>query len=242
LTCRSRHTVCPVHTPQEAAMSICNRVFPRSARFALPALAAMHLGIASATLITFDDLPAPPPDDFAGAPLTDQYVSKGLLIDGAYLSRPVFGSTNQALLGSNFATLTFLNTLPTFVSLSVSSEAQDKVYVQASGPSFSQIVATSGWAGPFNNSPYKPNELVSFASPGGISTLNLSAFYDLRVGPIVDNLYFGAVPAVPEPPSWVLMGVGLALLAGRKVQSSRQRRTALRSDCPPAAAMCGPLE
>lgn len=194
-------------------MSIRNRsVATRLARYALPALAFAHLGVASATLITFDDLPPPLPGDFFNSPLNDQYVSKGLLIDGAFLTQPDPASKNQAFLGSNFATLTFLNTLPTFVSLSVSAALQDQVYVSANGPSFSQNVTTSGYAGPFNSTPYRPNQLVSFASPGGISSLNISSFYNFRVDPIVDNLYFGAVPAVPEAPASVLMGVGLLLL------------------------------
>jgi hypothetical protein len=195
-------------------------VVARLATVALPVLALVHLGIANATLITFDDLPPPLPGDFAKNPVTNQYASKGLLISGGYLTQPDPASKNQALLASEFAQLIFLDTLPTFVSLSVSSSLRDHIYVSASGPSFLQTITTSGYGGPLNSTPYMPNELVSFASPGGISFLRLSDFYNFGVDAIVDNVYFGAVPAVPEPPSWVLMGVGLLLFIAVKRKRS----------------------
>jgi hypothetical protein len=35
----------------------------------------------------------------------------------------------------------------------------------------------------------------------------------MRTGPIVDNLYFGSIPAVPEPPALLLLGIGVLILA-----------------------------
>jgi hypothetical protein len=214
---------------REAAMSICTRAnVVRFLRFALPALAFAHIAAAKATLITFDDLPPPLPGDFFNSPLNNQYVSKGLLIDGAFLVQPDFGSKNQALWGSEFAKLTFLNALPTFVSLSVSSSLQDQVYVQANGPSFVQTITTSGYSGPVGSTPYQPNALVSFAAPGGISSLYITSFYNTRVDPIVDNLRFGSIPAVPEPPTLLLLGVGVAMfiVAKRKRAGPAEREVA----------------
>ena len=113
--------------------------------------------------------------------------------------------------------------MPTFVNLSVSSALQDRIYVSAYGPGYAYTVATSGFAGPHNSTPYVPNELVSFEAPGGISYLTLTSFFNFRVGPIADNLYFGPVPAVPEPSSWAFAGIGLLLLAaGRRYFPWRQ--------------------
>jgi hypothetical protein len=192
-------------------------------KVALPVAAFAHMGIAHATLITFDDLPPPLPGDFFNSPVTDQYLSKGLLVDEAFLTRDSV-TMNQSLFGTQFMHLTFVNTLPTFVSLSVSSALQDQVYLTAGGPGgFTKNVTTSGYGGPFNSTPYKPDELVSFANPGGISSIYLSSFYFTRVDPLVDNLYFGSVPAVPEPSTLMLMSVGVAMLIA--VSRRRQRKS-----------------
>jgi hypothetical protein len=184
------------------------------ARIVVGAWATLHVGLANATFIDFDDLPPPISPEFFSTPITDQYVTKGLRVDEAYLTVTGATGANQALLGTQFMHLSFLNTLPTFVSLSVSSADQDQVYLTAHGPGYSQNFTSSGWGGDdAHSTPYRPNELVSFASASGIASLDLSSFYFMRTGPIVDNLYFGSIPAVPEPPALMLLGIGVLILA-----------------------------
>lgn len=164
-----------------------------------------------ATTISFDDLTYVPDPDFpcfCDDPLTDQYLSKGLLIDGGFLV-PADPSGN-GLLGSNILQLNFVGAFPTFVSMYVSAPNQDVIYLDARGLSGTSIhKQTTGWGGPFDDTPYLPNQLISFNSPDGFNSITLEGFYDLRVEAFIDDLTFTYASGVPEPSSLVLFSIGL---------------------------------
>lgn len=168
---------------------------------------------AHATLITFDDLIfAPTTGCFCDQPITNQYASLGLLVNGGFLAQggPAVVSPLNYLLGSNSLTLSFLDPLPTLVTLYVSAVSADVIYLNAySATGLVQTVNTQGWAGPFNNTPYTPQQFVSLSNVGGISQVNLQGFYNRRLEASVDNLFFGAPTVVPAPPIFPLMGIGL---------------------------------
>lgn len=208
-------------TPPSAKASLTGKAVHRVAAALL--LGACAAG-AQATLITFDDLPPPyPPDEFASTPVTTEYASLGLIVNEGYLVGSGVPGSDQALLGAPTMSLSFTGTLPTWVSLYVSAPNQDQVYVHATGPGWGASVTTDGWGPPGTQTPYRPNQYVSFHSVSGISDLRLSAFYFLRVGMVIDNLYFGNVAPVPEPEAMLLLATGLLTLA---VARQRRRRQA----------------
>lgn len=175
---------------------------------------------ANAVFIDFDDITYVPSDEmfphFSDMPLTDQYLDKGLLIDGGFLvgeSLPD-GSNDNQLLGSNYLRLVFDGELPTVVSMYISAAHEQSVFLNAYGEGgWLSQQKTSGYAGPYDDTPYSDNQLVSFYSPEGISFITLEAFYGLRVGAVVDNLFYDYSTSVPEPSLLVLLMVGLLILA-----------------------------
>jgi hypothetical protein len=177
---------------------------------------------AQATLITFDELPWVPDDGWPPPLPDDTYVSLGVVIEGGLLSRSNDTvSPPQYLLGGNPFSITFTGELPRHVSFYISSTLSDgESWAVASGPgAYSQRAGTGGWpGGDFHPIPYPempvPNSLVSFASASGIERLDFFNAYNQRFSAIVDNLYFGAVPAVPEPAPLALAAIGLACMAG----------------------------
>lgn len=193
------------------------------ARALLRALFLVLLGacatLANAVLITFDDLPPPAdPGQLAGTPVTDEYAALGLVVNEGYLAGSGVPGSDQSLYGAPYLSLSFIGgTLPTYVSLYVSAPARDRVSVDARGPGgWGQTFETDGAGWP-DSTPYRPNQYVSFHSASGISNLDLSAFYFLRTGPVIDNLYFGNVAPVPEPASLLLGAAGvLTLWAARR--------------------------
>ena len=190
--------------------------------------------LAQATLITFDDLPWQPPaidpNAWYAQPVTNQYASLGVVIDEGYLTQGTQTiSPPQFLMGGPNMSITFTgSTLPRYVSLYLSAANENlESFVDAYGPGgFLGSGNTGGYTpGPDGSAftPYVPNSYITFSSTTGISYLSFGNAYDLRESAILDNLYFGAVPAVPEPSSAVLAGVGLLSLLG--VTRWQRRRT-----------------
>jgi hypothetical protein len=189
----------------------------------LAASLAVTSTAAQATLITFDELPWVPGDGWPPPLPGDTYASLGVLIDGGLLSRSDDTvSPPQYLLGGNSGSITFTGELPRYVSFYISSTLSDgESWALASGPGgYSQREGTGGWPGgdsphpiPYPEMPVD-NSLVSFASASGIERLDFFNAYNQRFSAAVDNLYFGAVPAIPEPAPLALAAIGLACLAG----------------------------
>lgn len=171
---------------------------------------------AKATLITFDDLTFVP-GNFYDQPLTNEYAALGLVISGGYLAQggPAVVSSPNYLLGSNLVTFDFLGSTPTTVSMYVSTSQKDIVTLAAFGISgLIETKATQGWGGPLNDTPYTPQQFISFYSPGGISQVTIAAFFGLRTDAQIDNLYFSSATAVDAPSSLALLGIGFLGWAG----------------------------
>ncbi len=187
---------------------------------AVVALALTGASSANAVMIDFDDIQYVPADEmfphFSDNPLTDQYLDKGLLIDGGFLVGQSFpnGTNANQLLGSNFLLLRFVGSLPTYVSMYVSAAFDQAVFLNAFGEDgWLAQQQTSGYAGPYNETPYTDNQLVSFYAPEGISFITLEAFYGLRTGAVVDNLFYDYSTSVPEPSLLILLISGLLMIA-----------------------------
>lgn len=183
---------------------------------------------AQATLITFDDLTYT-----AGSqePLTNEYASLGLQIDGGILDQggPGMVSAPNLLRGWDYTMLRFLDPIPTFVSMYVSAPNQDIITLTAYGlDGLLKTITTQGWGGPLNNTPYTPQQFVSFYDAGGITRINLQSYYNLRTGAELDNLFFGSATTIPSPPSLALMGIGI--LAWTISAARRRRHHSLRSN------------
>ena len=200
--------------------------FVRRSAF-IAAVFFISIGAASsayAVFIDFDDLVPvydPVSPCFCDNPLTNQYESKGLLIDNAYLNGESTdgGLTYENILSSGpYTTLNFIGQLPTFVSMNVTSASGDAIYLTAYGPSGTAgEYQTAGFAGSDDDPPVIPNELVSFYSETGISQINIDSYYFLRVGAAIDNLTF-TYSSVPEPSSLVLTLLGCLALLGRRAR------------------------
>jgi hypothetical protein len=180
---------------------------------------------AQAVLITFDDLPwtEPGPDDpslLPYLPIDNQYAHLGVTFSDALLSR--WGGTvspPQIALGGTQFSIQFTGELPRYVSFYITSTLSDaESWAVAQGPGgYTARAGTGGWPGglphpiPYPEEPV-PNSFVSFSSPNGIARLDFENAYQQRFSAIVDNLYFGAVPPVPEPSPMLLGAAGLACL------------------------------
>lgn len=177
-----------------------------------------------AVLLTFDELPWPPPDPlepFPYIPVDRQYEDLGVTIEGGRLTRwPDGVPPGQMLLLGKHGAIVFTGTLPRHVSLRITSTVSDsESWAEASGPGgYWSRAGTGGWPGgephpiPYPEAP-EPNRLVSFSSASGIARLDFFNAYNLRFSALVDNVYFGSVPAVPEPAPLVLGTAGALLLA-----------------------------
>jgi len=173
---------------------------------------------ALAIFIDFDDLnPVYDPDFpcWCDNPLSDEYLDQGLRINGAWVNGD---GVNNIMLTSNWASLEFVNILPTFVSMNVTSHYGDAIFLDAFGTSGLLLSKhTSGWMGLEENSTEViPNEYISFSSDVGIKTITIQGFYNMRIGAAIDNLTFTHA-SVPESSSIVLMSLGLFGLMWRRI-------------------------
>ncbi|MGM8226663.1 hypothetical protein ACSV5M_08775 [Cellvibrio sp. ARAG 10.3] len=189
---------------------------------------AFFSGAVHAVLINFDDLTRVPDEDpmqscFCNHPLTNEYEAEGLIIDGGYLMEyyeedPNKVSSPNYLLGSHYLTLSFVGKLPTFVSMIVSAANQEAIYFDVFGTGgLIDEQKTNGWAGPYDNTPYTPNQLMTFNAAEGISSIVVQGYYNLRVSSIVDDITY-EYANVPAPSPVILLSLCLVLLGYRKLK------------------------
>lgn len=198
------------------------RPLPRAAL----ALAALTVaGAAQATLITFDEFPYvhDPLQGWSSHPLEGVYDHLGVNLGGAYLQGAGSDSTfpnSQHVLGGSYFALSFTGpSLPTYVSLVLSSiYPGTQATATATGPgSFSQMADTGGFRndpdlGDFVTTPYTDRQWVTFHSPQGIAQISFDTYAASRIEAKFDNLYFGDVPMVPEPATLALWAAGLGVI------------------------------
>jgi hypothetical protein len=155
--------------------------------------------------------------------LNDEYASKGVIFSG---DRDWFwgyeladGSYEMSVTGYNYIGISFIGTLPNFVSFNIDSPTKGEAsFIKGYGENgallFTEI--TNGWRGYDSNStPYIPNELVSIQSDEPIHRLGITSFYGLRIGPTIDNLTF-EYRSVPEPSPLLLGALGLCGILWRR--------------------------
>ncbi len=214
----------------------------QTARFGgtlLVALACLASTAAQAAFITFDEFPYTPlfPDEpgWSDHPITNEYTSLGVVIDGGYLqpayADPAFGNS-QFLLGGPHLSIHFTgDDLPTHVALAFSSPQEGfRATVGAMGTDGRYLGSfdTGGdyFGGPddgwVRDRPYTAFNLASFSSQTGVRGL----FFDVATGTRfmgkIDNLYFGNVPAVPEPATLAMWAAGLGVFALARRRRGRQ--------------------
>jgi hypothetical protein len=183
--------------------------------------------VASAVEINFDDIEAyhdPEGGCFCDHPLTAEYQDKGLLISDGYLvgEKRADGTNDNSLLGSLFLSFTFVDNFPTRVSMIINAVYDQAVFLNAYGNNgWSDNKKTFGYAGPFDDTPYRSNQRVTFYAAEGITNITFGTFYGLRVGPIVDNLQYSYFK-LPEPSPAILL-VPCLLLAIIRRQKNNSR-------------------
>lgn len=175
---------------------------------------------ASAVFIDFDDIERNEDPFWAAHELTDEYLGKGLLIDGGFLSSydpdsaDIVSGPNY-LQGGPYFDLLFVGSLPRFVSMIVSSSHEDAVHLTArlgDGSTLSQKV--EGWEGTNPDYIQEKKKLITFTSDFGISQIDISAFYFLRTSARIDDLEYHY--DVPEPGSLALFLAGMLALMRRR--------------------------
>lgn len=180
----------------------------------LSGLFVISLAVASqnaqATFIDFNDLNPVYDEQFpcwCDNPLSDEYLDKGMQIYGAWVN----GENGQnVMLTSNWASIKFVDSLPNFISMNVTSHYGDSIFLQFFGVNgFLFSHSTSGWQGwEENSTPVIPNEFVSFNASEGIEYVTIHGFYNMRIGAAIDNLTFEN-RMVPEPSMLLLLLSGL---------------------------------
>lgn len=194
------------------------------------ALALLVAGTAAqATLITFDERPYSPaePGDlsFSADMIGDYYDHLGVDLGLAFLRPANYDDDyrSQFLLGANSFSIRFTDTvLPTYVSLVFGSPLFEFRATVTAFDAAGNLVGTANSGGSFigsvdplrwDRTPYDPLTRGNFHSDSGIAWLIFETETHPRTEAKFDNLYFGNVPAVPEPATFAMWGAGLAVLA-----------------------------
>jgi hypothetical protein len=178
----------------------------------------MLSNLAHAVLINFDELNASAyeegPYGFP-TPLRNEYESQGLVFNyAAYLlewsgSKPIVSSPNYV--GGPGFSFEFVGELPTAVSFYLGSSAKMAVFIDVLGPDYANHLTSSGenhggWPEEYG-SPYIPNELFTFYSATGISSVEFSGRGDVFIDDLTYN--YSSQTQVPEPSTFILFVIGL---------------------------------
>ncbi len=183
---------------------------------------------ASAVVINFDDIERIDDPFWAAHPLSTEYADRGLIIDGGFLGlydadSEALASSPNYLQGGPYFSLSFVGTLPLFVSMLVTSSHEDAVYLDArlgDGTHLARQVA--GWEGPDHDTPPEIKKLITFESTSGIEHIDISAFYFLRNSAMVDDLELRYT--VPEPGTLALFLAGLLALTRKRLLKKKLKR------------------
>jgi len=204
------------------------------------AAAAIALASASAqaTFITFDELSWVPIDAFFDNPVTTQYASLGVTFETGYLAQTNYSGLppahiNQYLLGAHDMLVSFSGTLPLYVNLNMSSPWGESSESYVTALDADRKIVGQGRTGGYypdgsqdppggrQDLPYQANRPIFLSSSSGIAFLQFGDAYGSRLSSSIDNLYFGVVPAVPEPATIALLCAGLAVLVWGRRRSPR---------------------
>lgn len=188
-------------------------------------VALLFSGQVNAVVINFDDLVWTPldPPCLCDQPLTNEYESQGLIIDGGYLmaydpNDDNVISPDNYLLGSDYLRLDFVGTLPTFISMIVNSFHEEAIYFTVYGQEgLIEQQQTDGYAGPVST-PYRPNQQMTFTHAQGIASIAIHGFYNMRTSAKIDDLTLEYAD-IPAPSTLFLLLSGLlAMIWMRKYQ------------------------
>lgn len=194
---------------------------------------------ANAAFINFDDLPTPsvhPWTCYIEArdcmhEIGNEYESKGIIFNGdrEWLVDEIEedGSRSNALQGFNGIAMEFIDHLPTFISFNIDSPTKGEAsyfHVYGDNNELLFVQRSSGWTGVEETSSlYVPAEFISIRSTVGIKYIYIESLYNLRTGPVIDNLTF-EYRTVPEPSTVVLLVLSLAGIFWRRNHSINPRR------------------
>jgi|SRR4051812_17516861 len=178
--------------------------------------------VAHAVLINFDDLDPNAYSYEGGNPyLTNEYESQGLVFENAAYLLEWSGSTPSVsapnYVGGPGFGFKFVGELPTSVSFYLGSSSHMAVIIDAFGPNYASHIISSGEAHGMTEegyTPYIPNEIFSFYSVTGISSIEFSGRGDVNI----DDLTYNYSPSVqvPEPSAFILFLIGfLGLMTPR---------------------------
>lgn len=176
------------------------------ARALLPLMLGACATLSHAAFIDFEELPPiPGNEDLWGYPIGDRYAHLGVHFgDNNSLVHWTPNAYPLVQPGEEFV-LRFTGELPTYVSFQAWSATPMSARWRGATGRGSNLELDGGF------------HHVSFASATGIALLKLTYPSGTRPSFIsLDNLYFGNVPAVPEPAPFAMAGVGLLALAWRR--------------------------
>lgn len=188
-----------------------------------------------AVFIDFDDLTyaSEDPDHpfFWETPVTDQYLSQGLMVSGGFLYPYNYSHPDELgpddISGPNFLwggqrlVLDFVgDELPTYVGMYVGANIEAIFLSAYSESGLLASTHTKGDGGPLYSAPYEPRQYVSFLANEGIRTIAISGFWGGRTSAHIDDLTF-TYADVPEPSPFILLCIGLAILGLKRVNDRR---------------------
>ncbi|MET0334600.1 MAG: PEP-CTERM sorting domain-containing protein [Rhizobacter sp.] len=203
-----------------AHASICTRT-------AISIALAAAFCTAHAAVIDFDDLqvgnyPSSMWEPYVDPIAPQAYARQGVVIEGGWLW-PADHPWSQSMRVSPDTRITFIGaSLPTRVSLHLRWLPEDVLDLRAVGPSgYTSTFHSFGYGDGPSVPPDFGNQIISFQSAAGISSLSFADSSFMRFPAWVDDLSLGNnVPAVPEPGPLLLAGAGLLLLGARHRRSA----------------------